>query len=104
MKKLAIVLIVAVVGMMMPNQAQAQSDAIQKYFDKYMDDENFTVVYISSKMFDLFSRIDIDDEDYEDVKEVIKDLRGIRILVRENGGNTYYKEAVKMIDFKRFAF
>ena len=102
MKHLLIVLTLAVAGMMLPNQAQAQQDAIEKYFEKYMDDENFTVVYISSKMFDLFARIETDDEDYEDMKEVIKDLRGIRILVRENGGNKFYEEAISMINFKEY--
>ena len=102
MKRLLIVLIVAVAGMMLPNQAQAQADAIEKYFEKYMDDENFTAVFISSKMFDILARIETDDEDYEEMKEVIKDLRGIRILVRENGGNQFYEEAIKMINFKEY--
>ena len=100
MKQIFIVLIVAVASLAMPNQVQAQNDAISKYFDKYMDDESFTVVYISSKMFEMFAKIDPDVD--EEVKEVIRDLKGLRILVREEGGLKYYKEAIKKIDFNEY--
>lgn len=100
MKNIFIVLLVAVASLAMPNQAQAQNDAITKYFDKYMDDENFTVVYISSKMFEMFAKLDPDVD--EEVKSVINDLKGLRILVRENGGLKYYKEAIKKIDFNEY--
>jgi len=35
-----------------------QADAISEYFDKYLEDERFTVVYISGKMFSMFSKLD----------------------------------------------
>jgi hypothetical protein len=100
MKNIFIVLLVAVASLAMPNQVQAQNDAISKYFDKYMDDESFTVVYISSRMFEMFAKIDPDVD--EEVKEVIRDLKGLRILVREDGGLKYYKEAIKKIDFNEY--
>jgi hypothetical protein len=101
MKRFAL-LFIAFLGMAMavPQQAHAQNDAISKYFDKYMDDESFTVVYISSKMFKMFSKVDPDMD--EEVKDVIKDLRGLRILMKESDGKKYYKEAVKMIDFNEY--
>ncbi len=84
----------------MPQQAQAQNDAISKYFEKYMDDESFTVVYISSKMFDMFARLDPDID--EEVKDVIKDLKGLRILVKENPEKALYREAIKKINFDEY--
>lgn len=100
MKNIFIVLLVAVASLAMPNQVQAQNDAITKYFDKYMDDESFTVVYISSKMFEMFAKLDADVD--EELKAVIKDLKGLRILVRDEGGLKYYKEAIKKIDFNKY--
>jgi hypothetical protein len=41
------ILIVVVLILMTPLSILAQSDAITKYFDKYLEDENFTVVYIT---------------------------------------------------------
>ena len=80
--------------------AQAQTDAISKYFEKYMDDENFTVVYVSGKMFTMLSRIDIDelkDEEAKAIMEVAQTIKGLRVLVSEVNPLQYYKEAQKMI-------
>jgi hypothetical protein len=71
----------------------AQNDAISKYFSKYMDDESFTMVYVSPKMFNLVSKLDIDDMD-ADVKELLKGIKGLRILTTENDPMAYYHEAV----------
>ena len=70
-----------------------QSDAIEKYFEKYMDDEQFTVVYISPKMFNMISKITPEDMDPE-VKDVINNLKGLRILTTETNTSDFYKEAI----------
>jgi hypothetical protein len=84
--------------------AQAQADAISKYFAKYVDDERFTVVYISPKMFQLFDKmdIDLDDDEANAIKEVVKDLRGLRILVAEENTMQLYKEASAAINKKEY--
>ena len=75
----------------------AQNDAIEKYFSKYIDDERFTVVYISPKMFSMVAKMDIEDMDPE-VKDIISDLEGLRILTTEFNTNSLYNEAMKTID------
>lgn len=84
--------------------AQAQADAISKYFAKYVDDERFTVVYISPKMFQLFDKmdIDLDDDEAQAIKNVVKDLRGLRILVAEENTMQLYKEASAAINKKEY--
>lgn len=82
----------------------AQNDAISKYFNQYVNDENFTVVYISPKMFDMFAKLDIAelaDEGDPEAKvalEVIKDLKGLRILTTEKTPAVYYKEAMSKLN------
>lgn len=71
----------------------AQNDAITKYFDKYVEDEQFTVVYISPKMFQMIAKLDMDEVD-QDTKDVIKGLKGLRILTTEHNGRKYYDEAI----------
>lgn len=78
-----------------------QADAIEKYFDKYMDDENFTVVYVSPKMFQMISKIAPDEMD-DDTKAVIDDLKGLRILTTEYNTKAFYKEAKSLIDTKEY--
>jgi hypothetical protein len=84
-------------------QASAQANAIDKYFSQYVEDERFTVVYISSKMFELFDKLDVDGLDMDDaegeiVKTIAKDLRGLRILSAEEDGLALYKEAKAKIN------
>ena len=84
---------------------QAQSDAISKYFDQYMDDERFTVVYISPKMFELLGKLeikDLADEEAEAILEVVDDLRGLRVLTTEISPEKFYKEAVAKINTREY--
>jgi hypothetical protein len=82
----------------------AQEDAISKYFSKYVDNEDFTVVYVSGKMFELINKmeLDFDDNEAEAVLAVVKDLKGLRILTTEKDGLKYYKEALQLINTKEY--
>ncbi len=82
----------------------AQEDAISKYFSKYVDNEDFTVVYVSGKMFELINKMELDfnDDEAEAVLSVVKDLKGLRILTTENDGLKYYKEALQIINTKEY--
>lgn len=79
----------------------AQNDAITKYFDKYVDDERFDVVYVSPKMFEMVSKIEIDEMD-ADVQEVIRELKGLRILHTEENAKELYKEARSKINLDEY--
>ena len=76
----------------------AQEDAITKYFNKYMDDEKFSVVYISPKMFSMVSKIEIEPE----LQEVIKSMKGLRILHTEQNALQYYNDALKTINTSEY--
>ncbi len=81
-------------------QAQTSEDAISKYFKKYVDDERFTVVYVSGKMFEMINKmdIDLDDEEAGAILDVVKELKGLRILTTEEDGLQFYNEALKIIN------
>lgn len=80
---------------------QAQGDAITKYFNKYIDDEQFSAVYISPKMFSMVSKIEIEDMEPE-VQEVIRSMKGLRILHTEQNALQYYNEALKTISTNEY--
>ena len=82
--------------------ARAQSDAISSYFSQYVDDPDFTVVYISGKMFDLVDNVisNIETEDFnaeqsKALSEVVQGMRGLRILTTDVNGMARYTEAKK---------
>jgi len=91
------------------NPATAQIDAITNYFDKYMEDERFTVVYISPKMFDLFSKLandieidDVDSDDKEIIMGIAQDIKGLMVLTTEETPKEFYKEAMSTISTKEY--
>lgn len=85
--------------------AFSQNDAINRFFNQYMDDERFTVVFISPKMFNLVSKISTDDEDWENFREVVGGLTGLRVLTADSidTGLTLYKEALSKVPSAEYA-
>jgi hypothetical protein len=79
--------------------AAAQNDAITRFFNQYAEDERFTVVYIAPKLFHLAAKIETDDEDWNKIREIVKDLGGLRVLVAEDieDGVALYKAALSKV-------
>ena len=74
----------------------AQVDAIDRFFEKYQDNEEFTMVYVSPKMFEMFATVAGDELDAE-LKGLVKDLKGLKVLKTETNSLEIYKDAVKKI-------
>ncbi len=77
-------------------------DAIDKYFDKYATNPEFTSIVVSSKMFELFANVQTDSPENADFKDVIKGLKGIKILSYDQSDTpnitfTDYKSAIKKV-------
>ncbi len=82
----------------------SQSDAIESYFSKYKDDDRFTMVYVSPKMFQMFSKVaEGAGEDLEDeIIEMVSSLKGLKILTTDVEGRNFYSEAIQKIDTKQY--
>ncbi len=90
-------------------QPETPANAIDKYFKQYVDDERFTVVYISPKLFDMLGQLDLGGMDFEEedeaeaIMDIAKDLRGLRILISEEGNPMeFYREAKSRINTKEY--
>ncbi len=94
MKKIAAILI-----LMVTVTAVNAQDVISKFFTKYQNDETFTNVNISSKMFGLFTEMDAETPEDKAVLEAISKLKGLKILAKQNARNSrdLYKEALALI-------
>lgn len=105
MKMLKIAVVLFFITTSFALQAQDAPNAIDKYFSQYVDDKNFTVVYISPKMFQMLDKLKLEgmeDADGKAVLDIAKDLRGLRILTTEENPKTYYKEAKSKINTKEY--
>ena len=87
-----------------PLSMAAQNNAIEKFFNQYMDDEAFTIVQVTPKMFQMIAKLDIKDKDYADAKAVLQDLKGLWILSTDNNPKApqLYKEAISKINTQEY--
>lgn len=90
--------IVIVMLMVTFTGANAQ-DVISRFFTKYQEDESFTNVNISSKMFGLFTEMEANTPEDQAVLDAISKLKGLKILAKENARNSreLYSEALSLI-------
>ena len=102
MKKLTILFIM----MAFTTLAFAQDDAISKFFSKYEDDDNFTHVTITSRMFSLFANLDIEDEEDKELMDAVSKVKGLKIITKDDisqtEANELYEEAFKLIPEKEY--
>jgi hypothetical protein len=97
-------LMVGIVMMAVAVAAQAQGDAISKFFSKYQNDETFSQVNMSSKMFSLMANLEVENPEDQEVVNMISKLKGLKILAKEEARNSreLYKEALGMIPVKEY--
>jgi hypothetical protein len=95
MKKLMIGAVMMVLSM----AANAQGEAISKFFTKYQDDETFTQVKVSQKMFGLFTNMDVDKPEDKEILDAISKIQGLRVLAKHEtrDSRALYKEALTSI-------
>lgn len=86
---LSAILLTAVMSM-------AQDNAIDRFFESYQDNEEFSSVYVSPRMFQMVAKV-AGEELEGDLADVIKDLKGLQVLKTEKDPMIYYKEAIKKI-------
>ncbi|WP_200974702.1 DUF4252 domain-containing protein [Echinicola sp. 20G] len=105
MKKLISLLVLVLVA----TAAQAQDDAIVKFFSKYMESDDFSRVYISPKMMQMAggflksAAAEGDGQDAKDMGELISKVKGIRILSGEDvDGMALYKEAMGTLNKNKY--
>ncbi|MDE1191071.1 MAG: DUF4252 domain-containing protein [Arachidicoccus sp.] len=82
-------------------QAFSQSDAINKFFSQYENDDNFTVVSISPKMFKMMSKINWNDVG-QDVKQTISQITSLRLLETEKNAQQIYKDAARKLNIASY--
>ncbi len=95
---------IGVVVMVLSIAASAQGDAISKFFAKYQDDETFTQVKVSQKMFGLFTNMDVDKPEDKDIVDAISKIQGLRVLAKHEtrDSRALYKEALSAIPTKDY--
>ncbi|HRN47048.1 MAG TPA: DUF4252 domain-containing protein [Niabella sp.] len=77
--------------------SDAQNDAIAKFFRQYENNDDFTTISISPKMFKMMSKVKWDDVTPA-VKKTINQLTSFRMITTEKNGAKLYSEAVQKLN------
>lgn len=97
MKKIIIFLSLCVISLSL----KAQQHPLERFFDKYEPDTSFTIINISPKMFNMFSKVNLNtgDRQAQQVLDVAKKLTGLRIITKDNARNgmQLFREASSML-------
>jgi CII-binding regulator of phage lambda lysogenization HflD len=80
----------------------AQTDAIESYFQDYQQSEDFKVVYVGPKMFQMFAKTAQNGEADKEFGDIVRDLKGLRILSSEKKPLTIYSEANKRLNSRGY--
>jgi hypothetical protein len=101
-------LMMGVVMMMGALAASAQNDAVTKFFNKYQDNPEFTQVTVSSKMFGLFTNMDVEKPEDKEILDAISKIKGLRIIAKDQARDSreLYKEALSVVpkDYEELMF
>lgn len=88
--------------------ANAQNDAVTKFFNKYQDNPDFTQVTVSSKMFGLFTNMDVEKPEDKEILDAISKIKGLRIIAKDMARDSreLYKEALSVVpkDYEELMF
>lgn len=88
--------------------ANAQNDAVTRFFNKYQDNPDFTQVTVSSKMFGLFTNMDVEKPEDKEILDAISKIKGLRIIAKDQARDSreLYKEALSVVpkDYEELMF
>ncbi|MBL7851878.1 MAG: DUF4252 domain-containing protein [Cyclobacteriaceae bacterium] len=101
-------LMMGVVMMLGAIAASAQNDAVTKFFNKYQDNPDFTQVTVSSKMFGLFTNMEVEKPEDKEILDAISKIKGLRIIAKDQARDSreLYKEALSVVpkDYEELMF
>ncbi|NVO09520.1 MAG: DUF4252 domain-containing protein [Bacteroidales bacterium] len=83
--------------------AKGQNSAVDKLFDKYSGKEGYTSILISKYMFSMFSDVNPENKDFNDL---VSKLNSIKILASDSSSNNvgvnFYNEIMKELPSKDY--
>ncbi len=91
----------------LPIVALSQKSPVDKLFDKYSGQDGFTSVDVAKGLFELFSEIDAEDEDFEDFQKAVEGVEKLRLLAcsdeeEKKLKDNFYNDIMSSIPFDEY--
>jgi hypothetical protein len=77
-----------------------QGEVVKKYFDKFEDNEAYTKVSVSQKMFSLFTDLEAGSKAEKEFLEAVSKLKGMKMIMSDSVADAaaLYKQAVTDVE------
>jgi vacuolar-type H+-ATPase subunit F/Vma7 len=92
---------ILIISLLAVTGLSSQTDAIERFFKDYQENENFSVVYVSPKMFKMVSKT-TNEQNNQEVASILQDLKGLRILTTKVNPEKIYREANQRLNVKEY--
>lgn len=92
---------IVIIGMMFLSVAiMAQGTVIKKYFNDLEDNENYTKVSVSQKMFSMFTELEAGSDAEQEFLEAVSKLKGLKIIAADSvaDADKMYKKAISDVN------
>lgn len=78
----------------------AQGTVINKYFDQLEDNEEYTKVSVSQKMFSMFTDLEAGSDAEKEFLEAVSKLKGLKVIIADSipDAASMYKKAVNDVE------
>jgi Domain of unknown function (DUF4252) len=84
----------------------AQNTTVQALMSQYGEDQRFTVVKITPKMFSLLAKLESSDPEYQSIEPILSKLTGLQILTTEDSiidTKALYRDVLKRLPTGQYA-
>lgn len=92
---------IVIIGMMFLSMGiMAQGTVINKYFNELENNENFTKVSVSQKMFSMFTDLEAGSDAEKEFLQAVSKLKGLKVIIADSvvDAAAMYKKAVNDVD------
>ncbi len=95
-------LIVVLLSVMITSATFAQKDALASYFKQYLEDERFTFIEISPRMFQMIAKFE--PEDQKAGMELIRSISSFRMITSDKitDGHEMFNQAMRLISTRNY--
>ena len=92
---------IVIIGIMFLSVAMmAQGTVISNYFDQLEDNEDYTKVSVSQKMFSMFTELEAGSDAEKEFLEAVSKLKGLKVIMADSipDAAKMYKKAIADVD------
>jgi len=94
------IILISLFSLFLFGSAEAQQNAIEKYFSSYQEREDVTKIHVTGKIFQMATYIESDDKDVEELRDFISTVESFQMILGDKGqfNKSDYTASLKKVE------